>query len=146
MGQNRSYVMNGATQRYHYLRICSSQSVQIPCDRTRGNKENSVSQVFTSQQSALAQSFLANIENTSLSKTCWAVLLQDPIILRAAMYRQAYTLLFTFGHRLTRGLISADGDKRDLSWRGFDTLFIQERKVDIPDNIENRMGFKRRTV
>jgi hypothetical protein len=62
------------------------------------------------------------------------------------MYRQAYTLFFTFGHRLTRRLISADGDKRDLSWRGFDALFIQERKVDLPDNIENRMGFKRRTV
>jgi hypothetical protein len=62
------------------------------------------------------------------------------------MYRQAYTLFFTCGHRFTRRLISADSDKGNLSWRGFDALLIQKRKVDFPDNIENRLGFKRRTV
>ncbi len=75
MGQHRSDVMNGATQRYHQLRICSAQSIQVPCDRTWGHEKHSVGQVFTSQQSALAQGFLANIDNTSLSKTCRAVLL-----------------------------------------------------------------------
>jgi len=74
------------------------------------------------------------------------MLLQNPIILRSTMYRQAYALFFTFGDRLTRRLISTDGDKGDLSWRGFDALFIQERKVDFPDNLENCLGFKRRTV
>jgi hypothetical protein len=56
------------------------------------------------------------------------------------MYRQAYTLFFTFGYRLTRRLISTDGDEGDLSRRGFDALFIQERKVDFLNNIENCMG------
>jgi hypothetical protein len=59
---------------------------------------------------------------------------------------QADTLFFTFGDRLTRRLISTDSDKGDLSWRGFDALFIQERKVDFLDNLENCMGFKRRAV
>jgi hypothetical protein len=75
MGQHRSDVMNGATQRYYQLWIRSTQNIQVPCDRTRGHEEDSVSQVFTSQQSALAQGFLANIDNTSLPKTCRAVLL-----------------------------------------------------------------------
>jgi len=55
-------------------------------------------------------------------------------------------LFFTFHHRLARRLISADSNKADLSWRCFDALLIQERKVDLFDDLENRLGFKRRTV
>jgi hypothetical protein len=62
------------------------------------------------------------------------------------MDRQAYGLLLTFHHGLARRLIGTNGHQSDLSWWSLDTVLIDERKVDFPDDLEDRLGLERRAV
>ena len=61
----------------------ATQGLQISGDRSSANKEDAISQVFSSEQRSLTHGLLAQVHDACLSKGRQASALHQPVILRA---------------------------------------------------------------
>jgi len=94
----------------------------------------------------LAECLLTEVRNTSVPKPGGPLLLDNPVVLRTPMDRQADALLLAFHDRFAGGFIGADSHQGHLAGWSFGTILIDEWEEDFFDDFEDRLGLKGRAV
>ena len=146
VGEDRADVLDGAPQRDHQAGVSLAQRRQVSRDRPGRDEEDPIGQVLGRQQGALAEGLLAEVGEAGLTKGSHALLVEQSIVLGAAVQRQADGLLLAIGHGLARRLIRGDGDQGDLAGRSHRRIAVGVGKIDFLDELEDRLGLKGRAV
>jgi hypothetical protein len=146
MGEDGPEVVERTAHRDQNIGVSLADRYQVARDGSRCDEEDAIGEVFGGEQGSLAEGLLAEVEDSSLAKAGWAVLLKDKVVDLAAMESEADGLLLTGGDGLSGRLVGGDGQERDLPWERLSSLGGEEGKVDLFDDVENGFGLKGGTV
>ena len=146
MGEDGPEVVERTAHRDQDIGVSQADRDQVARDGSRGDEEDAIGEVFGGEQGSLTEGLLAEVEDSSLAKASWAVLLKHEVVDLAAMESEADGLLLTDGDGFSGWLVRSDGQERDLPWGRLGGLGREEGKVDLFDDIEDGFGLKGGTV
>src|SRR5262249_28294 len=140
--EDRPEVVERAAQGDQDIGVCLAHRPQIAGDGSWGDEEDAIGAVFSGEQGCLTEGLLAQVEDSSLAKAGWSVLLKHEVVDLVAMEGETDGLLVTIRDGLASRLIRGDGDEGDLPWRGLGGLGGEEGKVDLFDDVEDGFGLE----
>src|SRR5215216_7431111 len=138
--------MQGAAHRQDQVRIALAQGLEVAADGSRSDEEDSVGEIFGGQQAALAERFLAQFGQPGTAEGLRPILLEQTVVLGAAMDGKAERHLLASSDGLAGRFLGGDGDQGHLAGGGAGGFGFQVGEVDILDHLEHGLGGKRRKV
>jgi len=105
VGQDRTDIVYGAPQRNHRFGIGRSQRTQVAADRAGRDEEDPVGQILRRQQAALAEGLLTERRNPGATKAGRPLLVEQPIIVPAAMNDQTKAAFAALANRFAGALV-----------------------------------------
>ena len=116
MREDWSEVVERTAHRDQDVGVSLADHLQVAGDGSRGDEEDAIGEVFGGEQGSLTEGLLAEVEDSSLAKAGWTVLLKQQVVDLAAMEGEADGLLLAVGDGLSGRLVRGDGDEGDLPW------------------------------
>jgi hypothetical protein len=146
MGEGRSKVVDGAAHRNEALGLLLAQLGQIAGDGAWGDEEDAEGQVLGGQEGALAEGLFAEVAEACLAETGRSVVVQEPVVLGAAMDGEVDGFLAAIHDGFSGRFFGIDGDEADRTWRSHWTAGLEEGEIDFPDDVTDGVGFEGRAI
>jgi hypothetical protein len=146
MRQDRTQIMERAAHGDQHTRVSLAHDDEVSGDGSRSDEEDSISEVFGSEQCPLAEGLLTKVEDSGLAKARGTTIVKQEVVDVAAMEGQADGLLLAVGHGLSGRLVSGYGEQGDLPRGRLGGRRGNEGEVDLFDDGQNSLGLERGTV